>query len=153
MKAIATNSYESRIELKDAGFTFDKELKAWVKEFASKEEFENWYNKEFTNPTYIGRKAARYTVNVKFELIEEVVAKEDTIEELPLIDQATKEILIEKLNNLPVKEEHKEHIVSLIEKFVKSIDKTYLMKHSVDIKYGNERTIARLMNEWYQSNK
>lgn len=148
MKAIATNSYESRIELKDAGFTFDKELKAWVKEFASKEEFENWYNKEFTNPTYIGRKAARYTVNVKFELIEEVATSE-----LPLIDQATKEILINKLNSLPVREEHKEHVASLIDAFVKSIDKTYLMKNSVEIKYGNERTIMRLMNEWYQSNK
>lgn len=74
------NTYDSKEDLKDNGFGWNKEERCWERTFENMEEYNRFMDK-WMNETYYGRK----TVNkchalVEFEVIEEDVEEEETAE-------------------------------------------------------------------------
>lgn len=88
LKVSAKNAFDSKEDLKDNGFVWDKENKVWTKEFASQEEY-NGFQNHFMNVSYYGRHAVnKFHSKVVFE-VEEIVEEEEMEEE------PTEEVTIE----------------------------------------------------------
>ena len=69
VKAIK-NTYEAKEALRENGFVWDKELKVWVKDFASKEEYDS-FTEHFLDMTYYGRREVnKVHSRVVFEVVE-----------------------------------------------------------------------------------
>lgn len=91
------NTYDSKNDLRDCGFIWNKEDKVWEKEFDSMESY-NEFMDHFMNVTYWGCKIVnRYHSKVVFEIIEEEVVEENeevetekaTIQSLKLKKEST----------------------------------------------------------------
>ena len=79
LKVSAKNAFDSKEDLKDNGFVWDKENKVWTKEFDSEKEYNEFYE-HFMNVTYYGRHAVnKYHSKVVFE-VEELANEEETEE-------------------------------------------------------------------------
>ena len=75
MKVLVTTTKESKTfnskeSLKLEGFTFNSVEKTWSREFASKEEFLQFEECKFRNPSYVGRKGVRFNLDIEFEVTE-----------------------------------------------------------------------------------
>ena len=71
------NTYDSKNDLRDCGFVWNKEDKVWEKEFDSMESY-NEFMDHFMNVTYWGCKIVnRFHSKVVFEIIEEEVVEEN----------------------------------------------------------------------------
>lgn len=95
MKAIAVKkSFGAKESLKNSDFSFEPETRTWMRDFASKEEFDTWYVEKFTHETWAGRKGARFNREVIFEFAyndEEyvkILSKIPPKIELPTLDKA-----------------------------------------------------------------
>lgn len=65
------NTFDSKEDLKENGFVWDKENKIWTKKFESNEEYEA-FMEHFMSVTYYGRKAVnKFHSKVVFEVEEE----------------------------------------------------------------------------------
>lgn len=61
------NTYDSKEDLKDNGFIWNKEDKVWEREFATEEEYDK-FMEHFMNVTYYGRHAVnKFHSKVVFE--------------------------------------------------------------------------------------
>lgn len=75
VKAIK-NAFDSKEDLKDNGFSWNKEEKCWERTFENNDEY-NKFIEHFLNVTYYGRKVVnRYHSKVEFE-VENVQEPED----------------------------------------------------------------------------
>lgn len=73
------NTFDSKEDLKDCGFIWNKDNKCWEKEFSSREEYDEFFN--HFNSGYYGRKGMRLHSKVVFEVVEIAEKSSETSEE------------------------------------------------------------------------